>query len=266
MTISSPKSAEGLGFCSLLDFNVALLAKQLFRVLTHPTTLWACILRGHYFADGDAHNASKGSRASWAWNSLLHRRDLIVHGARWQVGNGKEVNIWQDKWLTSFGDRVINHIILFPLRVRLINHTILTLIFGRPFSASMSYQRSSFFYGELQTIAFQQCRGFFNAELKIFQCLIFAWISLKLWSIVSSSALGLQPFGLCHLSAIKLMFKLSPLSTVGSWPCLLALIVLLLLGCFHMLGWKTRCHASFYSSLPSPIFIVHKALSTMDDF
>lgn len=82
-TISSPKLVRGLGFHSLHDFNVTLLAKQFFLGPHSCHDLMARILRGRYFADGDAHNASKGLRASWAWSILLHGGDLIVHGARW---------------------------------------------------------------------------------------------------------------------------------------------------------------------------------------
>lgn len=36
---------------------------------------------------------------------------LIVNGARWQIGDGKIVCIWQDKWLTSTTDGLLHLLI-----------------------------------------------------------------------------------------------------------------------------------------------------------
>ncbi|KAL7243729.1 hypothetical protein ACSBR1_016032 [Camellia fascicularis] len=43
--------------------------------------------------------AQKGRKASWAWASLLQGRQLLEHGVRWQVGNGKSIKFWKDKWI-----------------------------------------------------------------------------------------------------------------------------------------------------------------------
>ncbi|GJT25273.1 reverse transcriptase [Tanacetum coccineum] len=51
-----PKDEEGLGFRDLHQFNLALLAKQ----------------------------ASIGSHPSWLWKSLLHGREVLLQGIRWQ--------------------------------------------------------------------------------------------------------------------------------------------------------------------------------------
>lgn len=85
-TVSAPKSSGGLGFWSLHDFNIALLAKQFWRIINNPIGFWVRILHGHYFPNRDALNVSKGSSALWAWSSLLNGRDLIVDGGCWQVG------------------------------------------------------------------------------------------------------------------------------------------------------------------------------------
>ena len=36
---------------------------------------------------------------SYAWRSILVGRDVIRRGARWRVGDGKKIRIWQDNWL-----------------------------------------------------------------------------------------------------------------------------------------------------------------------
>ncbi|XP_075638417.1 uncharacterized protein LOC142610490 [Castanea sativa] len=43
---------------------------------------------------------AKDSRmGSYAWRSILIGRDVIQRGARWRVGDGKKIKIWQDHWL-----------------------------------------------------------------------------------------------------------------------------------------------------------------------
>ncbi|KAM1034097.1 hypothetical protein ACFX2A_038402 [Malus domestica] len=45
--------------------------------------------------------ASRGSRPSWAWSSLLEGRKIIERGAKWQIGNGQCVKISSDNWLPT---------------------------------------------------------------------------------------------------------------------------------------------------------------------
>ncbi|CAN0880449.1 Putative ribonuclease H protein At1g65750 [Linum grandiflorum] len=40
-----------------------------------------------------------GYRPSWGWRSILHGRDLLLQGLRWQVGDGRSINALNDKWL-----------------------------------------------------------------------------------------------------------------------------------------------------------------------
>ncbi|CAL9003043.1 unnamed protein product, partial [Prunus brigantina] len=58
--------------------------------------------------------AEKGGRASWAWNSLLDGRDVILSGARWQIMGGNSVKLWEDSWLPSSNHGYLRHIALVP--------------------------------------------------------------------------------------------------------------------------------------------------------
>lgn len=52
--MGSPKAVEGMGFRDLSIFNLALLAKKLWRIHTRPQSLVATILRDKYFKDSNA--------------------------------------------------------------------------------------------------------------------------------------------------------------------------------------------------------------------
>ncbi|KAL8132867.1 hypothetical protein AgCh_008374 [Apium graveolens] len=65
--LSKSKSDGGMGFRDFKAFNLALLAKQCWRLVINPSSFWARVLKG----------------------------------MRWQVGNGKSINFWSDKWIPS---------------------------------------------------------------------------------------------------------------------------------------------------------------------
>ena len=93
-----PKKLGGLGFRNFKEFNDALLAKQCWRLLGDPTSLWARVLKARYFPHCSFLEATKGGRPSWAWSSLLSGRDLLVSGSHWQIMNGRDVRVWVDRW------------------------------------------------------------------------------------------------------------------------------------------------------------------------
>ncbi|XP_023880426.1 uncharacterized protein LOC111992797 [Quercus suber] len=68
-TMCKLKSQGGMGFRNLKAFNLALLAKQAWRILSNLSTFVARILR--------------------------------ANGTRWRVGNGLLIHIWEGKWLPT---------------------------------------------------------------------------------------------------------------------------------------------------------------------
>ncbi|XP_062021341.1 uncharacterized protein LOC133737882 [Rosa rugosa] len=95
-----PKGTGGMGFRDLNDFNIALLARQCWRLVHNPNSLWARVLKSRYFPNCNLFEAVRGHRASWGWASLLEARDLVSNGSSWQVIDGSSINIWNDMWLS----------------------------------------------------------------------------------------------------------------------------------------------------------------------
>jgi len=52
-----PKGEGGMGFRDLQSFNEAMLAKQVWRLLSDPDSLCARVLRARYYPDGKLLNA-----------------------------------------------------------------------------------------------------------------------------------------------------------------------------------------------------------------
>ncbi|XP_073153992.1 uncharacterized mitochondrial protein AtMg00310-like [Henckelia pumila] len=70
----------GMGFRRLLDFNRALLAKQVWRIIREPNSLKAKVLKARYFKHVDFMDASLGSQLSYIWRSIVWSRDLSKDG------------------------------------------------------------------------------------------------------------------------------------------------------------------------------------------
>ncbi|KAL0433824.1 UNVERIFIED_CONTAM: putative mitochondrial protein [Sesamum latifolium] len=102
--LCSSKKDGGLGFRILHLYNQALVAKQLWRVISKTECLMSQLLKHKYFPTSDALSAQAGPSASFIWRGILATRHLIQADSRWQIGNGQSVNIegrWNEKLIKT---------------------------------------------------------------------------------------------------------------------------------------------------------------------
>ena len=97
--LCSPKNYGGMGFRDFHSFNLAMLAKQVRRVLCDPNSLCARVLRAKYYPDGKLLRAKMRSGSSFTWQSMLAGLDCFKRGYIWRVGDGTQINIWRDNWI-----------------------------------------------------------------------------------------------------------------------------------------------------------------------
>jgi hypothetical protein len=79
-TLTLPKKEGGLGYKDLYEFNMAMLAKQAWCLLTNPSSLCARVLKARYFPDGDLLNAIPANGISYRWRSILKGVALLKEG------------------------------------------------------------------------------------------------------------------------------------------------------------------------------------------
>ncbi|GKE52853.1 hypothetical protein Tco_1488009, partial [Tanacetum coccineum] len=91
----------GLGFRHFGMFNRSLLAKQVWRMITVPTTLAAKLLKARYFSRSTYFDANLGYRPSYIWRSLISVKEIVRKGCKWNIGDGRHVNVWEDYWLEN---------------------------------------------------------------------------------------------------------------------------------------------------------------------
>ncbi|KAM3255382.1 hypothetical protein ACQJBY_048596 [Aegilops geniculata] len=97
--LSKPKKDGGLGFRNLHLFNMAMLARQAWRILQNPQSLCSQVLAARYFPNGSMLEATPCAGISYTWLSILKGIQLLKKGIIWRVGNGKTIKIWTDPWI-----------------------------------------------------------------------------------------------------------------------------------------------------------------------
>ena len=100
-TMMKSKGDGGLGVRDIQSFNDALLAKVSWRIITSPSCLLARVLAGKYFPEQEFLQVKAPSACSHGWRGILIGRDLIKDQLGWAIGDGKNVQAWQDSWLYS---------------------------------------------------------------------------------------------------------------------------------------------------------------------
>ena len=97
--LSKPKRVGGLGFRDLHSFNMAMLARQGWRLLQNPSSICARALEAKYHPGRSIIEAPPQNGMSYAWRNILKGVQLLKKGITWRVGDGRNINIWKDPWL-----------------------------------------------------------------------------------------------------------------------------------------------------------------------
>ena len=66
-----PEKSRSMDFRDIHYFNLALLAKQAWRLINNPDSLCASILRAKYSPEGDLMNANLKKGSSFTWQSIM---------------------------------------------------------------------------------------------------------------------------------------------------------------------------------------------------
>ncbi|XP_024158455.1 uncharacterized mitochondrial protein AtMg00310-like [Rosa chinensis] len=95
------KEEGGLDFRSLSEFNAAMLAKQVWRVLNNPTSLIARLYKAKYFPDGSFWDALPHASLSFSWRSIFSTKALLEDSFCWQVGDGSSISVFSNNWVSA---------------------------------------------------------------------------------------------------------------------------------------------------------------------
>ncbi|GKA46122.1 hypothetical protein Tco_0738918 [Tanacetum coccineum] len=96
--ICKPKSQGGLGLRSAHFWNEALLAKHIWNIVSRKDSLWVKWVNVYKLKGRSMWDIELDRGSSWCWKSLLDLRSRIERFVQVKIGNGRDCNIWFDKW------------------------------------------------------------------------------------------------------------------------------------------------------------------------
>jgi hypothetical protein len=97
--LSYPKNQGGMGFRDLHNFNLAMIAKQGWNIMTKPHTLVARLYKSRYFPNSSFFESKLGHNPSYAWRGIWKARQILMHGCRWSIGKGNTIKVMGEPWL-----------------------------------------------------------------------------------------------------------------------------------------------------------------------
>ncbi|XP_010513530.1 PREDICTED: uncharacterized protein LOC104789549 [Camelina sativa] len=99
------KQLGGLGFRNVDAFNTALLAKQLWRLIEAPDTLFARVFKGRYYRNSNPMDPIRSYSPSYGWRSITSARSFVNKGLIIRVSSGESISIWTDPWVPAQSPR-----------------------------------------------------------------------------------------------------------------------------------------------------------------
>lgn len=106
------KDHGGLNFHNMEAFNLAMIGKQGWKLLSNNNSLLARALKARHYPKKGFLEADLGHNPSFTWRSVWSSQPLIKLGCCWKIGNGRNINVWRDSWL-----RTLSHSILSTIMV-----------------------------------------------------------------------------------------------------------------------------------------------------
>lgn len=88
------KEGGGLSFRILREFNMAMLAKQAWRLMNNLNSLVTPIMKAKYYASSDFLNATMGNNSSYTWRSILAVQDSMRQDGGRKIIDGRDTRVW----------------------------------------------------------------------------------------------------------------------------------------------------------------------------
>ena len=79
--------------------NLAMLARQAWRLIQCLESLRARVLRAKYYPNNDILSAALVANMSYNWRSILKGLEIVKEGYIWRIGSGERARIWIDPWI-----------------------------------------------------------------------------------------------------------------------------------------------------------------------
>lgn len=89
--VCTPQGMGGLGFKDLRLFNIALLGRQLWRLVHNKETLCYQVLSSKYFPDRDPFKPKNIDKLTYVWSSICSATNALRNKFDWKVGDERGI-------------------------------------------------------------------------------------------------------------------------------------------------------------------------------
>ena len=93
------KCFGGMGFKNLKAFNMAMIGKQAWKLVTSPNLLITKLLKAKYYPRSDYFGAAAGHNPSYVWRGLWKVQEMVRRRFQWSIGTGESISVWLQPWL-----------------------------------------------------------------------------------------------------------------------------------------------------------------------
>ena len=107
--LTASKKVRGMGFQDLRAFNLAMLAKQGWRMVQCNDSLLYQCFKARYFPRSSFLEAKVSPNCLYVWRSLMAAQPILLSGHCQRVGNGLSINVLKDRWIPSYPTNSILH-------------------------------------------------------------------------------------------------------------------------------------------------------------
>ena len=98
-----------MGFRDICCFNLAMLARQGWRLLKKRDTLLYKCFKEKYFPRCNILEAEDVPNSSYVWKSIMAAQSILKKGSCWRVGDGSEIWVLTDKWILNYPTNKVLH-------------------------------------------------------------------------------------------------------------------------------------------------------------
>ena len=98
-----------MGFLDLRYFNLAILAKQGWRLLKNQESLLFKCFKARYFPRCNFLHANDSPNNSFVWKSIMAALPILRNGCYWRVGSGESIDVTKDKWIPNYPSNKLLH-------------------------------------------------------------------------------------------------------------------------------------------------------------
>ena len=105
------KREGGMGFRDLRACDLAMLAKQGWRLLHDNNSLVYQCLKARYFPRTHLFDAKESPNCSLVWKSIVVAFPILKSRCCWKVRNGHSIRILGDKWILNYPTNAPLHLV-----------------------------------------------------------------------------------------------------------------------------------------------------------